>query len=601
MRYLPLLLCCFGVFSAKAQDTTLKAVEVHAHRVPTDFSKTARSITVISQEDILLSNATNLQEVLAYTGGIDLRQRGPNGVQADVGIRGGSFDQTLILINGMKVSDPQTGHHNLNLPINWQNVERIEILKGPGARIYGPNAYAGAINIITKPGKEKALFLGGILGSKDLYQLNGSVNFPIKNYRQFISLQASGADSFRYNTDFNQQHVFYHGQWAGEQLAVDVMGGLNWRKFGANGFYGASSYNDQYEETESYFGAIQATWQVNDRLSLRGNTYYRQHHDHWMFLREDPSFFENIHQTNIAAIEMSGTYKAKKATWHFGVDSRQEQINSSNLGDRSRQIYGAFINYNATLGKRFTLNPGLNLTFIGNYDPVLFPGLDMGYAFGKYWTLFANTGASFRVPTFTDLYYVGPENIGNTDLQPEKAWTHEVGIKRMAAKWQFSTALFWRDAQNSIEWVRSNDSTQWQPRNFLSINTYGSETMLQWNPASKNIHRVKLQYNYLYSDFLVEEDFASKYQMDYLQHQLIMQVNHKIHGAFHHNVSLRYIKRFGMTDYWLLDSRVWAMYDNWQFFIEATNLLNVQYREAGFVPMPGRWIRLGVKFNQIWE
>jgi iron complex outermembrane receptor protein len=87
---------------------------------------------------------------------MDIRRRGANGVQSDVSFRGSSFEQVLLLINGIRMNDSQTGHNSLNLPVDLGDVERIEVIKGPAARRFGQNAYAGAINIITKinPGKK---------------------------------------------------------------------------------------------------------------------------------------------------------------------------------------------------------------------------------------------------------------------------------------------------------------------------------------------------------------------------------------------------------------------------------------------------------------
>ena len=142
---------------AGQQDTTevkmqydLDEIEVTAQRSPALFSQVAQIISVIEKEEIEATSSQSIQDLLEYVAGVDVRQRGAEGVQADISIRGGTFDQTLILLNGINITDPQTGHHNLNLPVSIAQVERIEILEGPAARIYGPNAFSGTINIVTK-------------------------------------------------------------------------------------------------------------------------------------------------------------------------------------------------------------------------------------------------------------------------------------------------------------------------------------------------------------------------------------------------------------------------------------------------------------------
>src|ERR1035437_662256 len=134
-----------------SKEYNLDEVEVSAQRTPVAFSQVARIASVISKEEIEAAPVQSIQDLLEYALSVDVRQRGPNGVQADISVRGGSFDQTLILLNGISISDPQTGHHSLNLPVSLQNIQRIEILEVPAARVFGPNAFSVAITIITTP------------------------------------------------------------------------------------------------------------------------------------------------------------------------------------------------------------------------------------------------------------------------------------------------------------------------------------------------------------------------------------------------------------------------------------------------------------------
>ena len=135
--------------SKVSMEYNLDEFEVSAQRAPVAFSQVARIVSVITREEIEAAPVQSIQELLEYALSVDVRQRGVHGVQADISVRGGSFDQTLILLNGINISDPQTGHHSLNLPVSIKNIQRIEILEGPAARIFGPNAFSGAINIIT--------------------------------------------------------------------------------------------------------------------------------------------------------------------------------------------------------------------------------------------------------------------------------------------------------------------------------------------------------------------------------------------------------------------------------------------------------------------
>ena len=118
--------------------------------MPVNLSETGMHYTIITAKDIKHLPVQNVNELLAYVSGVDIRQRGPMGTQADIGIRGSTFDQVLVMVDGVRMSDPQTGHHQMNLPVPLQMIERIEIIRGTAARRYGLNALGGVVNVITK-------------------------------------------------------------------------------------------------------------------------------------------------------------------------------------------------------------------------------------------------------------------------------------------------------------------------------------------------------------------------------------------------------------------------------------------------------------------
>jgi iron complex outermembrane receptor protein len=596
MKYfyaIALLFVAIITFGQTNDSVALDEVVILQERMPLKISDAGRQIVVVTAEEIKKINAVSINEVLSFVNGVDLRQRGPMGVQADVGIRGGSFDQTLILINGMKVSDPQTGHHAMNVPIPVENIERIEVIKGPAARLYGPNAYSGAINIITKPGVERDVVIHAMYGQNNLHGANVTINLPGEKVKQSLSLAASGSDSFVYNTDFKIRNALYQLQADVLGWEVDVMAAANAKKFGANNFY-TSAYPDQYEETETYFTGVTASKNLGENFKLVGRLYARQHNDRFLLKREEPSFYENLHTTNTWAAEIAGQTNWGKAAINFGLDARKEIIESNNLGNHQRDITGVYIDVKYPLGK-LLLNPGVNVSTITGFDPQTFPGLDLSYNLGKGYNLFASWGTAFRVPTYTDLYYVGFENIGNDALAPETATSIEFGSKYTSKNVTSSISVFNRNAQNAIEWVRPNDTTKWQPQNFTQVRTTGVEANFSVNVNKRFLNTVSLNATFLNVDFgVVETGFESRYQIESIRAQIIGRVNHNIYKELQHSFSVRYIDRFSFTnDYFVIDSRIIWQKKYYGFFAEATNLLNAQYNETSLVQMPGRWIRFG--------
>lgn len=602
MKYLFLgLLLLIGFAKAKAQQMdsfSLKEVTIMDDRIPAKISETGRAVTVITAEQIGKTNAVSLNEVLSFVNGVDVRQRGPLGVQADIGIRGGSFDQTQVLINGMKVSDPQTGHHNMNLPIALENIERIEVIKGPAARLYGANAFAGVINIITKPGKERNVFVSGSYGQHNLYSGNVTVNLPGKKVKQTISLSASGSDTFVYNTDFTIRNAFYQLETQIGKTEVGFLAAANCKKFGANSFYASTNFRDQYEETQTYFSGINLSRSFENGWTLRAKGYGRLHEDHYVLFRDRPEVYENFHTSGMLAAEIGVQKQLQNGSLNLGFDTRNESLQSSNLGEHSRYVTGGFIDYRY-LYRKFLVNPGVNVSVISGFEPQVFPGLDIAYMPNQGLTWYASTGRAYRVPTYTDWFYLGPENIGNPELTPETAWNIEVGAKRNHKYYQLNTAVFRKEATNAIEWVRENKEAKWQPQNFHNVTTMGFEADIAldmerlWKTQSF-FNNISLSYTHLNTSFSVNEELLSKYQIENIRHQVIGRLSHNIARGVQHQIGVRLIDRYHFVkSYMVVDSRLYKDTGKYKVFVEATNLLNVDYRETNLVQMPGRWIRIG--------
>lgn len=582
-----------------ANDSTqqLEGIEISAARIQTPFSQSARSISILTQREIQELPVQNVAEVLNFIPGIDIRQRGPQGVQADVGIRGGSFDQTLVLINGVRMSDPQTGHHMLNLVVQPEQIERIEVLKGPGTRIYGPNAFAGAINIITKPGEKKGV--SGTLsgGQHGLYHTNLAVHLPIGAWQQTLAVGLTGSEGYRYNTDFRMRNVFYDGAMQQGNNRFYAMAGLNQRVFGANGFYASESFTEQYEETQTLFGA--AGWKKSVgawRSDLRA--YFRQHKDDYFFIRANPSVFHNDHQTRVGGVEWNASAAGTLGTAGFGAEYRVENISSSNLGNHQRHIAGAYADYRLK-GAKWQLTPGLYLNGISDYGWRLYPGVDLAVFPAKGLNVFGSLAQSFRIPTYTDLYYIGPSNIGNPALQPEQAWTYELGARYFYKHWLVNAAFFARNASRIIEWVRPDASTPWQANNFIALVTQGVEAEVQYAPAKGWIRMLKFGYTYIDAGFNILQGFESRYILENLRHQYVATLALQLPYQFKASLGLRVFERmnkaetFGVCDIQLER----PIHKNGSLFLQTTNLFNTPYREIGTVPMPGRWIRGGLRFH----
>ena len=209
IKLLIVFLIISASINAQKKDTiNLKEVSVTSNRITLPFSKTSRTITLITADDIIKSSATNVADLLQNVAGVDIRRRGIDGMQSDLYIRGGNFDQTLVLIDGVKMDDVQTGHHSMNAMLPLENIQRIEIIKGPAARIYGQNAFTGAINIVTKKITDNSLDVGFNYGSYNNKKGTASFTQKFENGGVLASVSYQNSEGYRFNTDFENITAF---------------------------------------------------------------------------------------------------------------------------------------------------------------------------------------------------------------------------------------------------------------------------------------------------------------------------------------------------------------------------------------------------------
>lgn len=591
------------LFSAHAQaqtDTTslrLEEVVIQENRIQLPFSKQSRNISLLDRQAIETSPARSLPEVLTFVPGVDVRQRGVTGVQADIGIRGGSFEQTLMLINGIKLSDPQTGHHMMNVPVPLVNVDRIEVLKGPASRIFGQNAYTGAVNVITSLSSTRNLKLHGYGGDFGMKGVSLAGSLPAGKYKQNLALSYDDSDGHQYNSDYQVTNLFYEG---GVDLNAknSIRGMIAYadRTFGANGYY-SSAFPDQWESIQTTLASLSHSF-VSGNFSLNTRGYGRKNADEYRLRRNEPAFYQNFHTTEVFAAETNGAYTSKLGVTGVGVEVRKEQIQSNSLGNHDRVLSGVYLEQMVNLDEKVDIRAGLYSNYYSEYGWKHFPGLEVGFQASKSIRLYSGIGSSFRIPTYTDLFYIGPTNIGNTNLQPEQARSFEFGGKWSQANWRGELVYFNRHSENLIEWTRNEESEPWQPQNFNEVNFNGVEASVHYrvNPTQRSVQlkEVMLSYNFIDADFRAMPGVESRYALTALRNQLIGGALVGFGKKVEWNTKMRYVERVSMDPYFLLDMRVdYNRMGKLGFFAEASNITNADYIEAGTVQMPGRWFSAG--------
>lgn len=574
-------------------------IVVTASRIPSIFSHIARSVLVITHDEIERSPAQSVQDLLKYASGVDLRQRGPHGIQADVSLRGGTYEQTLILIDGIKMNDPQTGHHNLDIPLQLDEVERIEILKGHGSRLYGPNALGGVINVITKRGEEKKIRLSGVAGDYGLFDAGLLLSYPFGSSRHHLSISGKRSNGYRHNTDFKSYNAFYRLTSGPRSREANISMGYMDKEFGANSFY-SSLYPDQWEHTKTGFVHAAATLE-NSRIVFSPGVYWRSHEDDFTLDRENPEWYRNRHEKEGYGFEFQSTFASQWGISAFGGEVGKERIESSNLGTHSRARGGLFVEHQFEFVKSLSCMLGSTAYYYSDWGWDVWPGIDLGFWFTESLSIHSSVGRSFRVPTYTELYYDSPANKGNPDITPEEAWTYEVGLKWGKKRLRGEFILFRREGDNLIDWVRADPDSSWMVRNIARVNTNGVEVNFGFNSVNLKyfpVQKIQLGYTFLDSDREIK-GLESKYVLDHLRHQFIFDMGHHLVFQLRQNWKLRFEERIGGERYLLCDTRISRKFKNGELFVDVTNVFSTDYTEVGGISMPGRWAVVGLKFSLI--
>lgn len=577
---------------------TLDEVIISSTRIDLPFKKNSRTIQLITAEDMKKAEVTNVADALQQIAGIDIRRRGTNGMQADLYIRGGSFDQTLLLVDGIKVDDAQTGHHTMNLALPIEVIKRIEIIKGPAARIFGQNAFNGAINIITKdlPDTDVSLQVQG--GSYN--QINAAVTAGISldDSSHIIHYSKNTSEGYRYNTDYDNQNFVLKSTFNKNKLPIAMLISLSDRNFGANGFYASPAAVNQYEETKASLVGF-STVIKNGNFTWKPKVYWRRNQDEYIYVRNNPSIYRNLHISNKIAAELNGSYTSNIGVTGFGIETAKVYLSSNNLGDNNRFVSTLFLEHRLELfDNKMDITPGVAVTYFSDFKFFAFPGIDIGYQLHNNLRVYGNLGYTYRVPTFTDLNYKSPTTIGNPDLEPEKAFSQEIGLKWNMARFNASVAVFNRDSNRLIDYVKTQNTDPWQPQNIQDVTTKGFETQLDYS-FTVNSFNQKLQLGYSFIEDKIKQSSYnfSQYSVNSLKHQVIGSYYMQFLKNVTNSILYRYSERTSGDSYTVVDLGAAYTLNSFEFSLFANNIFNTEYTETNMVPMPKGNLLFGIRYD----
>jgi outer membrane cobalamin receptor len=564
-----------------------ETVVVTGQAAPEPFENVSRAVTVITRDEIARLPVRSVAEILQYLASVDVQSRGALGVQSDFSVRGASFGRTLVLVDGVRLNDAQSGHHNADIPIPLDHVERIEVLYGQGSSLYGADAFGGTVNVITRrpsAGRPRLTVSAGESGYVD-----GGFSFDAvgSSLAQSVSLAASRSSGFMPARDFETL-------WVSSRTTFGETGGLLvshlWKDFGANGFYGPAPSRERTNQTLlSYSRRLLR----RDRGEAALVTSYRTHGDWFLYDPRSAASVPNRHRTH--AVE--ATLKAQRTLsstlrLNAGATAGGDWIRSSNLGDHAFARGSVFAEFQQRLGSRTLLYPGIRVDAYSNFGMSAAPSLAITSWLSPHVKVRASAGRAFRVPTFTELYYRDPNHLATPTLVPEHAWEAEAGFDWLpGTDWQGSASVFARRESDVIDWIRSSPLVRWQTTNIRRVAVRGMEGGVARRVGETG--RLRLDYTFLSAD-AGAVDFLSKYVLDFARHKLTGSASLALPEGFGLGQRVAYTRRADRRAYWLVDTRLSKRVGAADVFVEGTNLLDTGYQEVIGVEMPGRWFRAGV-------
>jgi len=617
----------------------LEEVEVTSSRAPLTLGQSARLVTVLDREAIATASAQSVNDLLKLAAGVDVRQRGPIGAQTDISVRGGTNEQITILLNGININDPQTGHNTADFPVDISDIERIEVLEGPAGRVYGTSSLVGAINIVTRKADKtsadvhlEAGSFGYVSGGGRVNHLHGKLNNQLSaSYTRSDGYSRSQAGSL--NSDLNILKIFYQGCYDTDDLSLSWHAGLSNKDFGSNTFYSAK-YDDQFEHTFKLFTAVQA--ETKGLLHFKPSIYWNRSHDRFELFRgnEDKVPF-NYHRTDVFGINLNSYIDWSLGKTAFGAEFRNEDLVSGNLGEPLNHllpIHGTDRQYTLGLNRsnlsfhlehnillsNFTLSAGLvAVKNTWNEMPFrLYPGIDASWQFTRHFKVYTSFNTSLRMPSFTELYYSVGGHKADKYLKPEEMQAYEVGVKYLSEGVRGNVSVYHHHGKNMIDWIRDTrkgDDAVWESVNHTKVNSIGVEANLYFDflsllPTQRFMRYVSLAYSYIDQDKDLENYLQSQYALEYLKHKFTAQVVFNLFSHLYLNLSYRYQERMGnyqllsgevkpYGSYSLFDARLSWNADKYKLYVESNNLFNKTYYDYGNVPQPGRWIMAGARYS----
>jgi iron complex outermembrane recepter protein len=576
---------------AQSVEPLHETVTVTGTYEPLSLEEIDRSLSVLeTRERTTVLNT--LADLLRLDPALDLRQRAPGGIQGDLSIRGSSAGQTLVLINGQRVNDPQTAHYNLDVPLALESVDRIEVLRGSGSTLYGSDAMGGVVNIITAPPEASEVKVRAALGNYGIHQESISLATAFRGLAEQVNVARDFSTGFMDDRDYRNLQVNSLTQFRSSLGTTDLTAGWMDHPYGANQFYG--NYNS-WEDTKTWFTGLRQTLGKNTEAAFS----WRRHSDLFYLYRDRPAAYANHHVSEQWQVSLRRSAELGRAsTLHYGAEGLRESVDSTNLGVHARDRGAVYVAADFRALKRFSLSLSAREELLRRWQAQFSPTVAAGAWLSPQLKLRASVSRAFRVPGYTDLYYHDPGNQGNPNLRPESAWNYEGGLTwhpAGAARAVADLTLFERRERNVIDYYRAAAGAVWQALNIQNLNFTGLEAGVRLEPRRGQTIDVR------YAALRGRQDTVAlgftKYGFSYPRQSAVVSWQGTLARTLLVRSRLGVMSRFSSSAYAVWDLYAASARGRFRPFLQLTNLNAAAYQDIPGVAMPGRTILGGVEWT----
>lgn len=554
--------------------------------VPLEETDRAVHVLTITPGSALVTNT--ITDLLKLDSALDLRERAPDGVQADLSIRGSTFGQTLVLLNGMRLNDAQSGHHNLDIPVPLEAISQMELLRGAGSTQYGSDAVGGVINVVTRKPESTEVRLRSGLGNFGVNQERASVGFAGRKSSELLSASRDFSTGFRNDRDYRNLSLSSDTTLTDRLGPASILLAITDRPFGADQFYGNFP---SWERTKGWFAGAHQNLGPNTEAAFA----FRRHTDLFVLFRDRPQAFTNRHADETWEGSLRRTDNLPLgAKLHYGTEIYADSIESSNLGNHSRMREAAYVSYDARVLKRFALSAGVRDDVYSGAKNQLSPNLSGAAWLTSWLKLRAGASRAFRIPTYTDLYYHDPASLGSPGLKPESAWSYEGGMDwHGGRRWRGDVTVFQRRDTDVIDFVRFSPGDVFRATNFHHLVFNGVESSVEFAPAREQ--QISLSYTGLHGSRSVQPGLVSRYVFNYPVHSGIAAWQGSLGHGLIGRTRVGVLQRTGRRPYALWDAFLACQRGHVHPFLQLTNLTNTVYEEIAGVVQPRRGVIGGVE------